>query len=1104
MDHRYLLCLSHYPFNVRFCFSLRVGTKLILHNVHLFSMREFVKNINLCFIACMYSSIELKSFSENHFPGILEKSIIIRKNISQYNSIDIIYKIYIMEWLKTYIFPEEYKDLNALLNSSSQKILYHSGYTAYHHQNLINEILYHDDFCNVALKRYSLPNFICIKTILTNTFVNNFLCNKLNSLISDYQSYEFTQEEIGIPNTWIVGLLEGSSTGQFRIFDNNNFMYLHIEDVIHNNNCNLLSLCHIANPILIKKFKVCLNFLNNNQQVQTYDSSTFYSQTSPKNKSVKNIFRENSDLSLSKRLILIKFFNHDDNNHLDECDYKILNHFKIYISVSLDDIYFLNDKEDLKSPLYALNSNKFISYLKYHHNFSYKIPNIITNFLNNIKIPNKESILRDNDYISILKILYKSPVHLEKSNIKLNPVSNLFGMIITLQKCFSIPNFSQDNPKYLPFYKVTKIYNKTIKLTSPDVLKIYPFISNHKYYRIQGNVSNIENERIIQLNKPLLEEVDIYLYKSKYNSSEFNRSIFASRASLHKIENIFPMSIHNPIIIYEPLLPKEYHHLLINNNSDEEIIQYISIRDLLCKDNNINSLYNLHCSKYLSVLKEIDEYFLNLTPFHIHTGNYLSLMNVSDVLKNNAKSSNELNNNNNNLVSFVGIIVGIHINYDDESSTNDTTNLFEVKLFLKNIGIGNHSAILILDVRDFYTPDIIQVFLNLKTIEYPFGLYVGNIIRFDKVCLTYLIKNREPSVYYVNNKRNTKITCYSNNNNNNVNELIKLIPLSSDQKTYRQPVLSSNKISKVLLKNLKRNFLVNLYDTSISHSHYSKFICDIREISEIYFAHKCRFCNCITYNGKCPNQDQHYFSSNIKFDCGNRKRKFESINESFQGNNNMSVYDFPKKCEHCDHGIIIARVKCIIEDGTAIANLVVTNVDAIYNLLQIKNKISYISYYEFEKYICQKGIICLYKDNKTNEFKDGEYSLNNINKYKIETANEKEMFSKIRNLLTMPSLLRQIVVYGRRIGYYNNEYFKSFKREKKDDNSNKKKVKYSNNLMDKIFEKYEVQILKIDNSNFNTVKKIAKKVNVDIYSIFIEEMNYSELIFEMIKNIAVI
>jgi len=40
-----------------------------------------------------------------------------------------------------------------------------------------------------------------------------------------------------------------------------------------------------------------------------------------------------------------------------------------------------------------------------------------------------------------------------------------------------------------------------------------------------------------------------------------------------------------------------------------------------------------------------------------------------------------------------------------------------------------------------------------------------------------------------------------------------------------------------------------------------------------------------------------------------------------------------KKNEYCYYGVIEASVKCINEDGTAVANLEVNNVDAIYNLL---------------------------------------------------------------------------------------------------------------------------------------------------------------------------
>ena len=106
------------------------------------------------------------------------------------------------------------------------------------------------------------------------------------------------------------------------------------------------------------------------------------------------------------------------------------------------------------------------------------------------------------------------------------------------------------------------------------------------------------------------------------------------------------------------------------------------------------------------------------------------------------------------------------------------------------------------------------------------------------------------------------------------------------------------------------------------------------------------------------------------------------------------------------------------------------------------------------------------------------------------------MYNKIQGLLTMPSLLRQIVVYGKRVGYYNNMYINKVQCE----NNNKKKVKRNNNLIDKIIEKYEVQTFKIKNNNINITKKIAKKVNINIYSIFVEEVNYSELIFEMINN----
>jgi len=1082
---------------------LRIGTELILHNVHIFPIGEYVRNIRLCFIACKHSTIELKLFSEIYFPEVLKKSIIIKKDVSQYNSIDVIYKIYIMEWLKNYIYPKECVNFNELLNSLSKKILYYSGFTTYHRHDSVNEILYHENNCDVALKRYSLPYFINIETILTNPFINNFLYNKLNFLFLDYQAYEFTQEEIDIPNSWIVGLLGGTSTGQFRIYDKKNFMYIHIEDYVNSENYNPISLYHFKGLVLIKKFKVCLNFLNKDLQVQSSFSSESSSQSSQKN-SLNDIFKMNNDIVSTKKLILIKFFS--NNIYLDENDYAILNYFKIYISVSLNDIYFLNDKVNLNSSLSLFKSDNYMTYYQYLcNNFSYKIPNFVTQFVNNIKnffSRSNESIIRDNDNILIFKIFHKSPVYFLKQYPKSNFVSKLFGLAITLQKCFSIPNFSQNDPKYLPFYKVSKVEEKIIQLFSQNVLNIYPFLLNNKYYKINGAFLNIEKGESILLDKPSIEEVDLFIYKRVYNSSKFDLSMFTSKATSRKIEDIFPSSIHNPFIIFEPLIPKEYHHLLINNKSDKDNIKYISVKDLLCEDNNINSLYNLQCTKYISLLNGMDKHYLNLIPFHLHIKNYPLLMNVSDVLKKNFKNSyDESNKKSNNIISFIGIIIGIHLSHNDNDAfynVNKTELLdkiidFEKKIFLKNIGLGNRSAMIIIEVRDFYTPDIIKVFLDLNNIEYPFGLHVGNIIRFDQVFLTSSINYPEPNIYCYN-KRNTKITCYSGSQDN-MNTLIKLISFPSDQKKYCQPVLSSEKISKILLKNLDRKYFINLYDISVPFSYYSKFICEICEILEINFVHKCRFCYSVMYNGICPNQNQHSFSSNIKIDNPNRKRKCNSDHEHEPYLENDKS-DFQKRCEYCYCGVIEASVKCIIEDGTAVANLEVNNVDAIYNLLRIKDSISYISRNDFEKYICHRGNICLYKDSRTNKIEVEKFNITNENSYIIDTTYEKEMYNKIQGLLTMPSLLRQIVVYGKRVGYYNNMYINKVQCE----NNNKKKVKRNNNLIDKIIEKYEVQTFKIKNNNINITKKIAKKVNINIYSIFVEEVNYSELIFEMINN----
>jgi len=50
------------------------------------------------------------------------------------------------------------------------------------------------------------------------------------------------------------------------------------------------------------------------------------------------------------------------------------------------------------------------------------------------------------------------------------------------------------------------------------------------------------------------------------------------------------------------------------------------------------------------------------------------------------------------------------------------------------------------------------------------------------------------------------------------------------------------------------------------------------------------------------------------------------------------------------------------------------------------------------------------------------------------------MYNKIQGLLTMPSLLRQIMVYGKRVGYYNNVYINKVQC----DNNNKKRDKRNN------------------------------------------------------------
>ncbi|ORX54293.1 hypothetical protein BCR36DRAFT_348428 [Piromyces finnis] len=1010
-----------------------------------------------------------------------------------------------MEWLKYYIFPKDFINHNTLLNIFSHQVLYHSGFKPYQYQDAINEILYHENYCNIALKRYSLPHLINIKTILINSYINNFLFDKLNSLsLNYYYSHEFTQEEISMSNSWIIGILDSTSTGQLKISDVNNFMYLQIEDCVNCENETPLFSYHNNKPVIIKKFKVCMNFLSNDQ---TFSSSDSFSRSSQIKNSVNTVFQEDTNILLKKRLILINFFsNNVSSEYLDEYDYAILNRFKVYISVSLNDIYFYNDKEILNSPLYPINPNTLVSYYHYH-DFSYHIPNFITHLLELIqKIFSKDNgnesfIQSNNNCIAIFKIIHKGPVHITKDKLDIKITSKLFGLVIILQKSFAIPNFSKDNPKCLPFYNVLKVENKTIELSS-NALRIYPYLTNNKYFKIGGDFSDIEKENLIQLDKPVLDEVSLFIYQNEYNCKNFNKSMFVSKTESYKIKNVFPTSIYNPIIIFEPLIPEKYRSFFINKNSDNDTLQYVSIKNLLCKDNDeTNSLYNFLSSKFSSILSNIDKYFLNLIPFHLHIKQYPLLMNVSDILKDDVKSYNKSNESDRKIISFVGIIVGIRVSYNDNpSNIYNTINKSalinsEEKLFIKN-GLGNLSVILILEIRDLYTPDIVKVFLDLNGVEYPFGLHIGNIIRFDNIFLIYSKNslNHEPNIYFESFKK-TKITCFSSNQDN-INTLIKSTPHSINQKSNHQPILTSEKISKPLLRNVNRNHLANLYDTTVSFSFYSKYICEILEISEIYFVHKCEFCHSVVYNGKCPNQGQHHYQSNFKMNQYNHKRKFESMYEPLQENKEASINMFSKKCNYCKYGMVEAYLKCIVEDGTALANLEINNVDVIYVLLQIKHKTSHITCKEFENYICQKGTFHLYKDNRTKEIKNKKYNLTNENKYTIETMNEKETFEKIKYLFITPSLLRQIIVYGRRTGSYNNEYNKRIRYN----NDNKMVKDNTNNIFDKIVEKYKAESLKISIDKFNDTKKIAKKVNVDIYSIYIEEMNYAELIYEMINN----
>ncbi|ORX80622.1 hypothetical protein BCR32DRAFT_245502 [Anaeromyces robustus] len=1010
IDNQYLLSLSHYPIDIQFC-SLRPGTEILFHNVHIYFFKTLNK-VKLCFIACKHSTVELKSFSKNLSLDNLKSSILYKKDVSMYNSIDILYKVYIKEWLKYYLYPAEYTNFINPLNYLSEQILSCCGYKYFNRQDSINEILYHKDFCDLSVQKYLFPYFIDIKTILNNDYLFSFLINKLNLLNEEYESFSFTQDDLHLSNSWIIGFLDTTSTGKFRIHDKNSFIFLHI--VENENNIDeqyTLTIDNLNKPILIKRFKIFIDFFNNDQKLSTYSysfSSSSFSHSSLSlsfslKKSIsKDDNKETQDFFSLKKLSFLNYFScKASNKYKSDDDNEFLNHFKIYLFVESKDIIVLNEEEEKDKKNSLLNSSHYYN----------------SNYINMIK--NQTSLCINNDI---------------KDNSSMIPnFSELYGIIISIHKLFEFPSSNKNNNKYLSFYTIKKLHNKVIELSS-NALKVYPLLKINKYYKINinNNISNIQKEDIMLLNKTDLEHINLFIYSKEFNLDRFNKYIISSEERKKEKYNFIqpPSTIQYPIILLESALPEKYLHLLGNHDLNCNItnIYHIPIKNLIYNDRNqctplidIQSYY-----PFTDSLIKNDDQCINLKPFNLSVHNHNNLLNVSDVLNNIIKSDNK--NCNKNILSFIGVIVDIHISCNDRSLKKKYLNNLENKLFLKNIGLGNYFKTLILEVRDIYTPDIIKVFLNLDGVEYPFGLYIGHIIRFDKILLNISTSSgRYLEPIFCENLMNTKITCYSDQIdyilNFNLNSLNSK-PIKTFQEEFHQPVISPDKISDSLLQNLKREYLIDYYNINEPQFTYSKFICEIKEILEIYFIHKCRLCNTETCDGKCPNQ--HCFTQNHSI---NSKSKSNSQRKRKKNENPFIQQEFVKKkffsnlkkpCDYCNNGIIEARIKCIIEDGTAIANFEIENVEAAYNLLQIRKKYKnscnnskiFISQEEFEKYICCKGIIYLSKNNKSNETKNKQAKSNYMN---INIINDKHISDKIQSLLTLPSLLRQIIIYGKRI-----------------------------------------------------------------------------------------
>jgi len=1167
LDNKFILSLSHYPIDIQFC-SLRPGAELILHNVHLFSLQTLDKS-KLCFIACKRSSIELKSFSKNLSWDVMKCSIIHKEDVSQYNSIDIIYLTYIIEWLKYYLYPNSNDNSIPHINNLSQQILFYSGYKDYQRQDFIREILYHHDYCDLARPRYSLPYLINIKTILNNNKLIHFLFQRLNNLTMEFESCNFTQEDLGLSNTWLIGLLDTTSTGKFRVFDKNHYIFLHIEDL---RSSSSLSWKDIGKPILIKKFNVSLDFIcNDKPMIHTSTASKSPSPPPPPNP-IKAIFNMTSDTLASKRFILLKHFSSNGSNKfIDENDSEFLSYFKIYLSVSLKNIYILKNQELSHSPssspfdtpkttitpTFNINHSVFPLHQSQNQNDKNNQSNhlLLTHYINhlNINVYPSQSVLGSNDdqkpnynnCLLIFKINHISPVKLVGRDDKdLKFVSELFGSLISLQKLFTVPHSYPQEDKHLSFYTITREEDKILEL-SYNALKMCPFLMVNKCYRFTDDFSYDEKKNTLLLDKPNIEEVNLFIYKKENNSNNFQPFDQAS-PRFTKIKFVTSIPQRDSYLLYEPALPKKYRHLLIyksGNNNNEEVIYHLPIKFLIRKEDNIKPIYTISSlsssssssppsllslsslsslslppsssyssSSFPTLNDQNKEEFLNLISFP-NTKRCNFLLNVNDVLKIKRKNDMATSKDQGIIVSFIGIIVGIHTNHNDKICNEKRKN-FESKLFLKNIGIGDPSAILILEVRDMYTPDILNVFLKLNRVEYPYGLNIGNFIRLDNIYLTYSLKSNESS-FYCESFPNTKIHCYSNHHDNLTLLLCSENLFCSPHRNNGQldPVPTISKISKPLLQNIKTKYLIDLYDTENSFCSYYKFRCEIKEITEIYFIHKCKLCHLAISDGNCPNQNQHYLNQNSSMARINRKRKNEDDQHSHHSQQPRSSdllcrYNRTNKCEYCEYGVIEAKLKCIVEDGTAVAELEMDNIEAIYRVLKLQNiNSATINRCEFEKYMCHKGIVQFYKEKNSKEVKNKNFSeFINGSSYFIESKNDNAIYNKLQSMLILPSLLRPIVAYGKRIGYYTNEYFKSSEgkkmkksedQEKKEKPPEDKKRKNSQEMITNgIFEKFQKVLLKSSGINLNTIKKVDAK----LYCIYVEDMSYSNAIFEMINN----